>query len=86
MARYQRRSRPRRPAAPVAGAQPAAPTLRIVKIGVLTTAWSPWHSNTEGFRDGLKEFGYVEGRNLRFELRAAQERHEVTVVEAPAKQ
>jgi putative ABC transport system substrate-binding protein len=59
-------------AAPVAGAQPAAPALRIVKIGVLTTAWSPWHSNTEGFRDGLKELGYVEGRNLRFELRAAQ--------------
>jgi putative ABC transport system substrate-binding protein len=45
---------------------------RPVRIGILTTAWSAWHSNTEGFRDGLKERGYVEGRHVTFETRAAQ--------------
>ena len=34
--------------------------------------WSPWHSTTEGFRDALKERGYVEGQNLTFDARAAQ--------------
>ncbi len=32
------------------------------RIGILTTAWSPWHSNTKGFRDALEELGYVEGQ------------------------
>jgi putative ABC transport system substrate-binding protein len=53
-------------------AQTSAPAAKIYKIGILTTAYSPWHSNTEGFRDGLKEFGYVEGKNVTFETRAAQ--------------
>jgi putative ABC transport system substrate-binding protein len=58
----------------VCGAPPrlAARPSKPVKIAILTSAWSPWHSNTEGFRDGLKELGYVEGRNLTFEVRAAQ--------------
>ena len=45
---------------------------KAAKIAILTTAWSPWHSNTEGFRDGLKELGYVEGQNLTFDIRAVQ--------------
>lgn len=45
---------------------------KAAKIAILTSAWSPWHSNTEGFRDGLKELGYVEGQNLTFDVRAAQ--------------
>jgi putative ABC transport system substrate-binding protein len=49
-------------------ARPSKP----VRIGILTTAWSAWHSNTEGFRDGLKERGYVEGQHVTFETRAAQ--------------
>lgn len=45
---------------------------RVFKIGILTDAMVPWHSTTEGFRDGLKGFGYVEGKNVIFEARAAQ--------------
>ncbi len=45
---------------------------KVFKIGILTDAMVPWHSSTEGFRDGLKDLGYVEGRNVRFEARAAQ--------------
>jgi len=56
-------------AAPLArGAQ----TRRSYKIGILTDAMVPWHSTTNGFRDGLKEFGYVEGGNVIFDVRAAQ--------------
>jgi len=51
---------------------PLARPAKPVKVGILTTAWSPWHSNTEGFRDALKELGYVEGQNLTFDARAAQ--------------
>jgi putative ABC transport system substrate-binding protein len=49
-----------------------AQSRKQARIGILTTAWSPWHSNTEGFRDGLKELGYVEGQSLTFDVRAAQ--------------
>ncbi len=55
-------------AAPAAWAE--AP--KVFKIAILTDAMVPWHSSTEGFRDGLKEFGYVEGKNVIFEARAAQ--------------
>lgn len=45
---------------------------KIFKIGILTTAWSPWHTTTEGFRDALRELGYMEGGNAIFEVRAGK--------------
>jgi putative ABC transport system substrate-binding protein len=45
---------------------------RLVRIGILTHAWSPWHSNTTGFRDGLLALGYREGQHVMFEARAAE--------------
>ncbi len=45
---------------------------KVFKIGIVTDAMVPWHDITNGFRDGLKELGYVEGKNAIFEARAAQ--------------
>src|SRR5919108_6570025 len=51
---------------------PAARPTKPVRIAILTSAWSAWHSNTEGFRDGLKDLGYVEGKSVTYDVRAAQ--------------
>jgi putative ABC transport system substrate-binding protein len=52
--------------------RPAARPTKPVKIAVLTSGWAPWHNNTEGFRDGLKDLGYVEGVSVTFDVRAAR--------------
>jgi putative ABC transport system substrate-binding protein len=55
----------------VAGAQPAA---RAYRIGLLLTgADTSW---VEGFRQGLREHGYVEGKNVALDVRAAEGRAE----------
>ncbi len=47
------------------GTLPAwAQVPKVFKIRILTDAMVPWHSTTEGSRDDLKEFGYVEGKNV----------------------
>ena len=45
---------------------------KVAKIGILTDAMVPWHDSTTGFRDGLRDLGYVEGKSVIFEVRAAQ--------------
>jgi len=45
---------------------------KIVKVGILTDAMVPWHDSTTGFRDGLRDLGYVEGKSVIFEIRAAK--------------
>ncbi len=57
----------------VAGAQ----SRKIFRIGVL----SPYSSSTpapsfHAFRDGLRELGYIEGQNIVFEYRSAEEKYE----------
>ena len=63
-------------AAPLAAkAQPA----RLPRIGILTTASSASSpsANYEAFVQGLRESGYVEGRNVLLEQRYAEERPKV---------
>ena len=45
---------------------------KVWRIGILSMSWAPWHNQTAGFRDKLKELGYVEGQNLTFEVRLAK--------------
>ena len=39
------------------------------RIGVLNEAWSENHPAVEGLKDGLREQGFREGRNLTFDIR-----------------
>jgi putative tryptophan/tyrosine transport system substrate-binding protein len=47
---------------------------RIVTIGYLSSAYARlWAAaNGHAFREGLRDLGYIEGKNLRFELRFAE--------------
>jgi putative ABC transport system substrate-binding protein len=55
-------------AAPAGEAQPAG---RVPRVGVLV-AESASHPFTEAFRTGMRELGYVEGRNIAIEWRYAE--------------
>ena len=50
---------------------------REYRIGVLDTIAEPANkANMEQLRKGLKDLGYVEGKNLRIEYRTAEARNE----------
>ncbi len=54
----------------IAGAQPAAKTPKVAYL----SASSATSSTVEAFRQGLRELGYVEGRNIQIEYRWAEGR------------
>ena len=47
-------------------------TNRVPIVGILQLATGPADPVNEGFKQGLQELGYVEGRNIRIEFRTAQ--------------
>ena len=58
-------------AAPLAAeAQPAGRTYRIGFLGA--TSPSGYASQVEAFREGLRDLGYVEGKNVVIEFRWAE--------------
>jgi putative tryptophan/tyrosine transport system substrate-binding protein len=57
-----------------ASAQPAGKVARIGFLGA--TFASSWASRIEALRAGLRDFGYLEGRNLAFEFRWADEQYD----------
>jgi putative ABC transport system substrate-binding protein len=63
-------------AAPLAAeAQPAG---RLPRIGVLVALAPPNHLEADAFRQGLRELGYVEGRNVLLDIRSWEVRAERT--------
>src|SRR5688500_14764726 len=51
----------------------AQETTKISRIGLLNTnAPEAFAARTEGFRQGLRELGYVEGKNIKIEYRYAE--------------
>jgi putative ABC transport system substrate-binding protein len=51
---------------PPAEAQPAR---RPFRIGVINAAWAASHPTVEGVKAGLKELGFVDGRDVTFDIR-----------------
>lgn len=45
---------------------------RQYRIGVLNEAWAANHPTVEGLRDGLRELGFEEGRDIVFDIRFTQ--------------
>lgn len=51
-----------------------AQQARVPTIGALLTSNPPPEVFLKGFREGLREAGYVEGRNIWLEIRSAEGR------------
>ena len=52
-----------------AAAAEAQPAHRVYRIGVLNEAWAANHPTVEGLKEGLRELGLVEGRDVAYEMR-----------------
>ena len=53
----------------VASAADAGEARRPYRIGVLNEAWAANHPTVGGLKEGLRELGFVEGRDVDYELR-----------------
>ena len=55
----------------------AQQATKIFRIGFLgATSASTWTSRVEAFRSGLRDLGYVEGKNILIEFRWAEEKYD----------
>lgn len=62
---------------PARAQQPARPTPKVYKIGMLDgTSMSGNRANFEAFRDGLRDLGYVEDKNIVIDYRSVDGRVE----------
>lgn len=53
----------------VASAAEAQQAHRLYRIGVLNEAWAANHPAVEGLKEGLRELGFIEGRDVAYEIR-----------------
>jgi putative ABC transport system substrate-binding protein len=52
-----------------ASAAAAQPAHRLHRIGVLNEAWAANHPAVDGVKEGLRELGFAEGRDVAYEIR-----------------
>lgn len=41
---------------------------KVLRIGILTSAYIAWHNQTRGFREGLTDLGYIDGQHVVFHV------------------
>ena len=57
---------------------------RAFRIGVLNAAWAASHPTVEGLKAGLKELGFVDGRDVTFDIRFTEGRLDTMAAAAEA--
>ena len=57
---------------------------RPFRIGVLNAAWAASHPTVEGLKAGLKELGFVDGRDVTFDIRFTEGKLDTMAVAAEA--
>jgi putative ABC transport system substrate-binding protein len=62
----------------------AAAAASPYRIGVITEAWAANHPAVEGLKEGLREFGLIEGRDVAFDIHFTLGKSEATAAAAAA--
>lgn len=68
----------------VASAAEAQRAHRVYRIGVLNEAWAANHPAVEGLKEGLRELGLIEGRDVAYEIRFTKGEPRATAAAAEA--